>query len=117
MPEELAPGPSRPGFLAALIGAVALIPSVLLVTFGVLGIPMPGIISHPVIVLGGLAFAILINVGSSIRCRVQADGEGISVEGEIRLRYRKLNLVILLAGGAIAAIIFMYLIGENFGPR
>jgi len=80
MSEELAPGPSRPGFLAALIGAVALIPSALLVAFGVLEVPMPAIISHPIVVLGGIALAILINVGSSIRCRVQADGEGVSVD-------------------------------------
>jgi hypothetical protein len=61
--------------------------------------------------------ALMINVGASIRWRAEARADGITMECDLRLRYRGPNRAVIIAGGAIAAVLLMYLIGENFGPR
>lgn len=107
---------SRSGMLAAVIGLVALIPSVVLIGFGVFGMMVPRMLTHPIVVLGGVALALLINVGASIRWRMEANAGGVAMECDVRLRYRGLNRAVIIAGGSLAAVILIYLIGLNFGP-
>lgn len=114
MPEQLQ---SRSGMLAAVIGVMALIPSVALIAFGVFGMVVPRMVTHPIVVLGGVALALLINVGASIRWRMEANPDGVAMECDVRLRYRGLNRSVIIAGGSIAAVILMYLMVENFGTH
>lgn len=109
--------PVRGALIAAGVGALALIPSVVLVTCGVLGFAVPRLLDNPVVVLGGLAFALVVNVGASIRWRAEANRDGIQMEMDLRLRYRGVNRAVLIAAGVLASMIIVYLIGENFRPR
>jgi hypothetical protein len=105
----------RAGVLAALLGVAALVPSVLLIGFGVLGMALPRLLTHPFVVLTGVALALTINVGASIRCRAEARDDGVSVECDVRLRYRGVNRLVIIAGGALALIMLMYVLHESFG--
>lgn len=107
--------PSRSGMLAAAIGVVALIPSVVLVGFGIFGMLVPRMLTHPIVVLGGVVLALVINVGASIRWRMQANADGVAMECDVRLRYRGINRTVIIAGGAIAAVVLMYVMSVNFG--
>jgi hypothetical protein len=117
MPEELVRRPVRGALIAAGVGAIALIPSVVLVAGGVLGFAVPRLLDSPVIVLGGLAFALLVNIGASVRWRAEANRDGIQMELDLRLRYRGVNRAVIIAAGALASVLIVYLIGENFRPR
>lgn len=117
MPGELVPRSTRIAPIAAAAGALALIPSVVLIGFGVLGLAVPRIVTHPIVVLGGVAFALVVNVAASFRLRAEATEDGLAIECDLRLRYRGANRVVIIAAGTIAALILVYLIGENFGPR
>lgn len=116
-PVELSKRPMRGALIAAGVGALALIPSVVLVTAGVLGFAVPRLLDSPVIVLGGLAAALLVNIGASMRWRADANREGIRMELDLRLRYRGVNRAVIITAGVLASAILLYLIGENFGPR
>ena len=117
MSEELTRRPVRGAMIAAGAGAIALIPSVVLVTSGVLGFAVPRLLNNPVIVLGGLAFALLVNFGASIRWRAETNRDGIRMELDLRLRYRGVNRAVIITAGVLASVIIVYLIGENFRPR
>ena len=117
MSEELVRRPVRGALIAAGVGAIALIPSVVLVTCGVLGFAVPRILASPVIVLGGLALALLVNVGAQVRWRAEANRDGIRMEMDLRLRYRGVNRAVIITAGVLASVLIVYLIGENFRPR
>ncbi len=109
--------PVRGALIAAGVGAIALIPSVVLVTAGVLGFAVPRLLNNPLIVLGGLGLALVVNVGAQIRWRAEATRDGIRMEMDLRVRYRGANRAVIIAAGVLASAIIVYLLGENFGPR
>jgi hypothetical protein len=117
MTEELVRRPVRGALIAAGAGALALIPTVVLVTCGLLGFAVPRVVDNPVIVLGGIGFALLVNVGASIHWRAEANRDGIRMEMDLRLRYRGVNRAVIITAGVLATVLIIYLIGENFGPR
>jgi hypothetical protein len=116
-PAELVKRPMRGALIAAGVGAIALIPPAIVVIGGVLGLGVPRMLNNPVVVLGGLAFALLVNIGASMRWRAHADRDGVRMELDLRFRYRGINRAVLITAAVLAAAIIVYLIGENFGPR
>ncbi|HEU5220202.1 MAG TPA: hypothetical protein VFU23_16190 [Gemmatimonadales bacterium] len=117
MPDELMRRPVRGAMIAAGAGAIALVPSLLVVAGGILGFGIPRILDNPFVVLGGLGFALLVNVGASVRWRAEASRDGVRMELDLRMRYRGVNRAVLTTAAALATVIVLYLIGENFGPR
>lgn len=69
---------------------------------------------HPAVVLGGLALAILINLLSVLKLNVASEGD--EIVSTISVKKSAWNLVPLLLGGMLAAVIFLYLVAENLGP-
>jgi hypothetical protein len=102
---------------AAIAGSLALVPGLLLLLGGPLGPPVVGVLSHPVVVLGGVAFALLINAAVSLSLRSRATLEEISLECHLRVRYRGPNTTVLLSAGAIGYMLVGYLLVENLGGR
>jgi hypothetical protein len=104
----------RAGILTAA-GAVGLVPALILVVTGILGVRRPDVVVHPVLVMGGLAAAL----GSSF---VAVTHWEVSYEpGAFRvtclIRKRTADLAILAAGAVLLAIVVGYLFMENFQPR
>ncbi|HEX2081080.1 MAG TPA: hypothetical protein VHG08_25485 [Longimicrobium sp.] len=101
----------------AAAGFVLLLPAILLVSTGLLGVDRPDALVHPVLVIGGVAAAFILNALSVLRVRFGRD-DG-SVVGTIALRVHgsALNLAVLAMGGVLFAIITAYVFVENFRPR
>jgi hypothetical protein len=102
---------------AAIAGSLALVPGCLLLLAGVAGRPVAGLLSHPVLVLGGVAFALLINAAASLTLRSRATLEEISLECHLRIRYRGANTTVLLTAGALGYMLAGYVLVENLGGR
>ena len=105
---------------AAITGFALLLPAIILVTAGLLGIDRPAVLDavvHPMLVIGGVAAAFILNALSVLRVRWGRD-DG-SVVGTITLRVHgsALNLAVLAMGGVLLAIITAYVFVENFRPR
>jgi hypothetical protein len=101
----------------ALAGVVLLLPALILVTSGVLGLNAPGAVVHPALVMGGLVLACLLNALSVFRVAVRHEGDDLLATVAVRVRGTALNLMALTAVGALFAIIAAYLFVENFQPR
>ncbi|MDX1521580.1 MAG: hypothetical protein R3264_08135 [Anaerolineae bacterium] len=105
----------------ALAGAILVIPALLLVFGGVLqsgfGITRVNdalnfdlFLFHPGVIMGGLLLAFALNLLPVVRINYQ-DGVFIST---VTVRDRLLNLGLIGGIGFMAAIIFLYLLAENF---
>jgi len=51
-----------------------------------------------------------------VRRRAEAHRKGIRMAMDVRLRFRAVNRVVLIAAAGLGSAI-VYMIGENFGPR
>lgn len=111
--------------LLALGGFICLIPALLLITggilqsaFGIMGIgrflDQLGVFNviHPILVLGGIALAILLNLLPTTRLRFVRQDE--TVTATLVLKERFLNLTLIGLCGLSLFIIFIYLLAENF---
>ena len=67
------------------------------------------IVFHPVILLGGVFLALIINLLHIVQIQVR-DGALIAV---LRFRGYLLNLTVVAATGLISGVIFVYLLAEN----
>ncbi len=114
MPGAIVPR-RRFALAAAALGALALVPSVVLIVAGVSGAAVPRLLSHPILVLGGIAVALVANIGASINLRSQATADEVTLECDVRVRYRGVNRTVLLVAGTLAFIILGYLLVENLG--
>ena len=105
----------------ATIGILLLLPALLLAVggllfslFGVAAInDMIGgdlFLFHPIVILGGMAIALSVNLLSVLRFQWQ-EGNLVSV---IRVRGKMVNLGLIVLIGTLAALIFVYLLAENF---
>ena len=102
---------------AAVAGLVLLLPALVLVTTGVLDLTPPAALVHPVLVMGGVFLAIVLNALPVIRLGIAQDGDRLVGTIAVRVRGSAGNLGALLAGGLLLAIIAVYLFVENFQPR
>ena len=102
---------------AAVLGLLLLLPALVLVSAGLLGLEPPGALVHPVLVMGGLLLAFALNVLPVLRVRFGHE-EGVLVSTvSLRLRRTVLNLTALSLSCLLLATITVYLFVENFQPR
>lgn len=101
----------------AVVGFVLLLPALILVSSGLLGLERPDALVHPVLVMGGILLAFALNALPVLRVRL-GHKEGALV-GTVSLRFRGtgLNLVALSLSCLLLATITVYLLVENFQPR
>ena len=97
------------------VGGVALLPALLLVSAGLADRNVPRFLSHPVVIMGGLFVALLTSVLVATRWELRQETEGLRISCTIRRRVA--NLVVLVIGLSLLAIITGYLFLENFQPR
>jgi hypothetical protein len=107
--------PRRRSSLAAvaLVSAVALFPASQLL-YWVGGFAVSRRLGGPILVLGGLAFALLVNVAASVRLRSERTAGAVRLECDVRIRYRGANSTVVIVAGSLAAMIALYLLAENF---
>ena len=101
----------------AVAGLVLLLPALILVSSGLLGLEPPPALVHPVPVLGGLILAFSLNALSVLRVRFGQDRAGLWGTISVRVRGGVMNLVALAVSCLLVATITAYLIVENFQPR
>ena len=107
---DVEPRPRRSGAVAAAAGLAALVPAVLLVVGGMTGFGLPPVLTSPVVVLGGVALALLVNVGASVRFRSDCTPDAVHFECDLRLHYRGANRTVILAAGGLGAAILLLMI-------
>jgi hypothetical protein len=117
MGEEIEPHREHELSAAALLGVLALFPAGVLILCGVAGLAVPRLVRSPILIFGGLAFALLTNVAASVRVRSERTAGAVRLECDVRVRYRGANRAVVIVAGSLAAMIALYLIAENFAPR
>jgi hypothetical protein len=118
MGEEIEPRRRYGLRAAALLGTLGLLlPAGILIFCGVAGLAVPRLVRSPILIFGGLAFALLVNVAASVRLRSEHTPGVVRLECDVRIRYRGANRTVVIVAGSLAAIIALYLIAENFAPR
>jgi hypothetical protein len=108
--------PRRTRAVAAAAGLVALVPAALLVAGGVAEFAVPPILASPVLVLGGVAIALLVNVGARVRFRSDCTPDAVHVECDVRLDYRGANRTVILVAGGLGAAILLLLVALKTLP-
>jgi hypothetical protein len=101
----------------AVTGFALLLPAVVLVSSGLLGLEPAGALVHPVLVMGGLLLALALNAVLLFRIRLGQEEGALVGSLSLRLRGTRLNLTALSLGCLLLATITAYLLVENFQPR
>lgn len=102
----------------AIIGLFAALPAIQFVSLNILKYEL-GVLAdiniyvfHPVILIGGSIFAVLINAWSVVKFRVVQEGDmRIFMVG---LANRRINIAVLGVAAGFILIMFAYLVVENF---
>lgn len=104
---------------SAVAGTVLLLPALMVVSFGLLQIHFNAhaLWVHPVLVMGGLFVALLLNAGAVLRFAVARDQEGLVGTFAVRVRGGGVHLAIFTIGLVLLAALAAYLFVENFQPR
>ena len=90
------------------------LPAAVLCTCGLLGIEPPADLIHPLLVLGGLAGALALNLASVLRLHAAwRDGRLIGIAA-IQTRGKLPNLLVLGWASMLSAAIVGYVFVENF---
>src|SRR5262249_9012488 len=99
------------------VGVVFLLPASVLVSSGVLGFTVPSVVIHPLLVMGGLLIALLLNSLSVLRVQTEREqNDGVSAV-TLRIANQRFNLAVLAMSVLLLAMIFAYLFVENFRLR
>ena len=101
----------------AVAGFLLLLPALILVSSGLLGLEPPAVLIHPVLVMGGLLLAFTFNALSVLRVRFGQDGTNLVGTISVRVRGSVTNLTALMISCILFATITAYLFVENFQPR
>ena len=103
----------------AIGGFVFLLPALVLVSTGLADsdIRLPAALVHPVVVMGGLLLAFMLNAWSVFRFGVRQDGGDLVSTMSVRVRGTAMNLAAIGMSCFLVAIITAYLFVENFQPR
>ena len=117
MAVELEPRSQKRRDLLAAAGAIALIPAAVLGVGGLTRLGVPAPLASPIVILGCVAFALLVNVGAAIRWRSRHTADLAEIECDVRLQYRGANRTVTLVALVLGAAIALYLIAVSFGAR
>jgi len=96
----------------APLGALLVLPAVLVPAAGTLGLDPSSPFLHPVVVLGGLLVALLLNAMAVFRLHFQQDDAGFL--GSVRVLARWPNLAVVVITGVLVAGLLGYGFLENF---
>ena len=99
--------------MAALAAFVLIAPACVLVCSGLLGRVPPPLLTHPGLVLGGLAIAVAWSLAMVMRLRLGRTGEGVVFTVLIATHGRAVNLAALTIGCLLLVVIGAYLFMEN----
>ena len=100
---------ARPSRLA-VVSIIFILPALLLCLSGLLQLSASNVLIHPVLVLGGLALAIGLNMLPVLRAQI----DNGNVVGQVRIKIRLLNLSLLGLSLLLLATIMVYGFIENF---
>jgi len=101
----------------AIIGMVLVLPAAILVSSGIFRFSPPQTLISPFIVMAGLLSALVLNLLTTLRVGSERDQSGHVAAVTVRIGVKPLNLAIVAIGSLLSAVIFGYLIVENFQPR
>ena len=96
----------------APLGALLAIPAILVPAAGLLELDPSSPILHPVVVLGGLLVALVLNAMAVLRLHFQQDDAGFL--GSVRVLARWPNLAVVVVTCVLAAGLLGYGFLENF---
>ncbi|MGH7568550.1 MAG: hypothetical protein ACREL9_06210 [Gemmatimonadales bacterium] len=82
-----------------------LLPALILVSSGLLGLERPAALVHPVLVMGGLLLALTLNALSVLRIRFGQDEGNLVATISVRVRGSAMDLTALILSGLLLAII------------
>ena len=103
------------GFPAA--GLVLMLPAVILVSSSLFGFDVPRALIHPVVVIGGLFGALLLNAAAALRFRTEHEAGGTTFAMTILKEGTGISLGAIAMALLLLTVIFGYLFVENFQPR
>lgn len=101
----------------AVLGFALLLPALVLVSSGLLGLEPAGALVHPVLVMGGLLLAFALNAILLFRVRIGQEEGALIGTVSLRLRGTALNLTALSLNCLLLATVTAYVLVENFQPR
>src|SRR5262249_36269718 len=101
--------------LLTAIGALGLIPAMILVVTGLLGWAQPKALVYPVVVMGGLALALAVSFIELFHWEFHKEPGSLRVT--CRIRTRAPEVFLFLLGVLLLGIIAGYSFLENFRPR
>ena len=102
----------------AVLGLLLLLPALVIIASGILGLEPPPALTQPVLVMGGLFLAFALNALSVLRVRIRRDDEGGLIAAiSVRIRGAVLNLTALVICCLLLATLTGFLFVEKFQPR
>jgi hypothetical protein len=101
----------------AIVGLILLLPAALLVSLSLLGFNLPPALFHPVVVMGGLLAAMVLNALAVLRLQLEREPHGNLAALTLRIGAKTFNLAVLGTALMLLAIILCYAFVENFQPR
>jgi hypothetical protein len=109
---------SRHPRLAAL-GLCLMVPALTLCIPSLLkiAVPIPSPLIHPVLVVGGLLAALILNLVPIAAVRARVENGALISDLSIRLKGSLANLGVALLSLGLLGMIALYLFVENFQPR
>ena len=101
----------------AAIGALLIVPALLLCLSGFLKFQVPSSLIHPSLVIGGLVGALVINLLPIARAHTHLEEGNLVGALSIKLRGSLINLCVISLSLALLGVIALYVFVENFQPR
>ena len=101
----------------AVIGFVVTVPALLICVLGPLGLEPPALLTHPAVILGGLALALAMNALSVAHVNARIQDRKFIGSIIISLKGRLMNFAVISLSLVLLATIAAYLLVENFQPR
>jgi len=101
----------------AVLSLVPLLPALVLVSSGLLGLEPAGVLVHPLLVMGGLVTAFGMNAIRLLRVRIGQDEGALVSTVSVRLRGTALNLAALSLSCLLLATVTAYVLVENVRLR
>jgi len=117
MGAEIEPGRPRRLSTPVLLTVLALIPAGGAIAFGMAGLALPGLFRSPILIFGGLVFALLVSVAASVRLRSEYTPGALRLECDVRIRYRGAGSAVVVMAWSLATIIVLYRLAGSFVSR
>ena len=101
----------------AIVGLLLLLPATLLVSLSLLGFNLSPALFNPVLVMGGLLAAAVLNALAVLRLQLEREPHGHLAALTLRIDSKAFNLGVLATSFMLLAILLCYAFIENFKPR